>query len=194
MAKVIKVYKESFPPLRFIGKRYLDSDRGPDGGFANVWDQWFEHGDFKVLEELRRSTPGRGPGGAVTEDELSHVAYMGFVDGVFEYWVGMLFPAGTEVPEGYAFVDVHAGDVGICWIHGRDDTGELYGPKAFEMCLAEIEKAGWQMADDGWCYERYHPSRFRTEDADGNVILDFGIELKGRKTELTLDGGLNGRI
>lgn len=194
MAKVIKVYKESFPSLRLIGKRYTDSDRGPDGGFSNVWEKWSENDDFKVLEQLRHAAPGRGPEGSVTEDELSHVAYMRFVDGVFEYWVGMLFPAGTDVPAGYSFVDVRAADVGICYIHGRDDTGELYGPEAFQMCLAEIQKAGWDMADDAWCFERYHPKRFRTEDADGNVVVDFGIELKGRKTELTLGSGPNGRI
>lgn len=180
MANIIKVYKETVPPLRLIGKRYTDSDRGHDGGFANVWDRWHENGDFEVLEQLGAAAwEGDGPEGSATKDAQSYVAYMGFVDGIFEYWVGMLFPEGTPVPDGYMYVDIRAADVGVCWIHGRDDTGELYGPAAFEMCLAEIERAGWRMADDAWCFERYHPSRFRTADEDGNVILDFGIELRG---------------
>lgn len=178
MAKVIKVYKESSAPLRLIGKRYTDSDRGPDGGFANVWDRWFENGDFEVLEQLSEAPEGSGLEGSQNGDEQSYVAYMRFVGDTFEYWVGMLFPEETPVPDGCMSVDIRAADVGICWIHGRDDTGELYGPKAFEMCLAEIERAGWQMADDAWCFERYHPSRFRTPDEADNVILDFGIELK----------------
>ena len=179
MAEVIEVYKESFPALRLIGKRYTDEDRGPEGGFADVWKRWFANNDFDVLEQLRRAVPGRGPDGSVTEDELSHVAYMRFVDGVFEYWVGMLFPEGTEVPEGYSYVDVLPADVGICFLRGRDETGELYGPEAFELCLAAIQKRGWHMAEGGWCFGQCHPSRFDTEDEDGNVILDFGIELKG---------------
>lgn len=168
VAQIIKVYKESLPTLQLIGRRYVDADRGPDGGYSHVWDRWFEDGDFDVLEQLS----------GASEDGHTYVAYMRFAAGVFEYWVGMLFPEETAVPEGYASVRIHGADMGVCWIHGRDDTGELYGPTAFEMCLAEIEKAGWQMADGAWCFERYHPVRFRTPDEAGNVILDFGIELK----------------
>lgn len=168
MARIVNVYKESHPTVRLIGRRYTDGDRGPDGGFAHVWDRWFENGDFNVLEQLS----------STSADGHTQVAYMRFVDGVFEYWIGMLFPKETAVPDGYASVLIHAADFGICWIHGRDDTGELYGPEAFEMCLAEIEMAGWGMADEAWCFERYHPVRFRTPDEAGNVIVDFGIQLK----------------
>lgn len=178
MAKVVNVYKNRFPALSLVGKRYTDDDRGPDGGFGHVWEDWHETGKFDVLERLRGATEGRGPTGTATEDERSHVAYMRFKDGIFEYWIGMLFPQGTPAPDGYMSVAIRAADIGICWIHGRDDTGELYGPKAFEMCLAAIENAGWKMADEPWCFERYHPYRFRTADERGNVILDFGIELR----------------
>lgn len=179
MAKVIKVYKESLPALRLIGRRYSDNDRGPDGGFSNVWDQWFEKDDFEVLKHLRTPSAGGGLTSLDAEDGRSHVAYMRLVDHIFEYWVGMLFPVGTPVPDGYTSVDIRAADVGICWLQGSPSSGELYGPKAFQQCLEAIEEAGWQMADGGWCFERYHPSRFDTKDEDGNVILDFGIELKG---------------
>lgn len=35
MVEIIKVYKESLPSLRLIGKRYTNNDRGIDGGFGN---------------------------------------------------------------------------------------------------------------------------------------------------------------
>jgi hypothetical protein len=50
-AKVIKAFKESFPPLRLIGRRYTDADRGPDGGFSQKWGEWFERGWFQPLEQ-----------------------------------------------------------------------------------------------------------------------------------------------
>ncbi|HBT16022.1 MAG TPA: AraC family transcriptional regulator, partial [Firmicutes bacterium] len=36
MVEIIKVYRESLPALRLIGKRYTDSDRGIDGGFGKT--------------------------------------------------------------------------------------------------------------------------------------------------------------
>ena len=54
MVEIIKVYRESLPALRLIGKRYTDSDRGIDGGFGKKWSEWFEKGYFKPLEELGR--------------------------------------------------------------------------------------------------------------------------------------------
>ena len=34
--KVSRIYKEQFPALRFIGKRYTNEDR-TDGGFGKQW-------------------------------------------------------------------------------------------------------------------------------------------------------------
>lgn len=177
MAKVVKAYKEHHPPRTLIGKRYMDSDRGPDGSFSNVWNQWFANGDFEVLKQIDAEWQ-YGTEENEIAGEPTYVAYMRFVDDTFEYWVGMLFPEGIPVPDGYMSVDLGATNFGICWIHGHDETGELYGPDAFEMCLGEIRKLGGEMADNGWCFERYHPFRFRTPDEAGKVILDFGIELK----------------
>lgn len=168
MAKVIKVSKESFPPIRLIGKRYTDIDRGRDGGFSQKWGEWFEQGYFRPLEQL-----GTAP--------ASGDAYIGCMRcvGEFEYWIGMFFPEGTPVPDGYMFVDIPAGDVGICWIYGRQDTGELYGQEAHEMCVARIKEAGWSIADNPWFFELYNCPRFTTPDEEGNVILDYGMYLQG---------------
>ncbi|MGN6714677.1 hypothetical protein [Anaerocolumna jejuensis] len=42
MAEIIKVYKEHLPAVRFIGKRYTNTDRCKDGGFGYKWEEWFE--------------------------------------------------------------------------------------------------------------------------------------------------------
>jgi hypothetical protein len=39
MAEIIKVFRESLPNIRIIGKRYTDIDRGPLGGFGLRWDE-----------------------------------------------------------------------------------------------------------------------------------------------------------
>ena len=31
----------------------------------------------------------------------------------------------TQVPEGYDYVDIPAGDIAVCLLKGREDTGEL---------------------------------------------------------------------
>jgi len=38
----------------------------------------------------------------------------------------MFFPAGTPAPEGYAYTDIPEGDIGTCYIYGREDIFVTY--------------------------------------------------------------------
>jgi predicted transcriptional regulator YdeE len=167
MVEIVKVYKESLPNLRLIGKRYTDNDRGVDGGYGNKWGEWFEKGYFSQLEEL----------GSLPENEGAYVGSMRCA-GEFEYWIGMFFAEGTPVPEGFMHVDIPRGELGICWIYGREDNGEIYGMEPHNMCVAKLNEAGWQMSEDTWFFERYQCPRFTTPDESGKVILDYCIYLK----------------
>jgi hypothetical protein len=169
MVEVIKVYKESFPSLRLIGRRYIDSDRGAEGSFGSKWGEWFEKGYFKPLEELR----------SLPENEGAYVGCMRCTD-EFEYWIGMFFPEDTPIPNGYMYIDIPTGDVGTCWIYGREDNGEIYGQVPHNMCMSKVIEAGWQFSEDTWFFERYNCPRFTTPDENGNVILDYCIYLKIR--------------
>ncbi|HHT28018.1 MAG TPA: GyrI-like domain-containing protein [Firmicutes bacterium] len=166
MVEIVKVYKESYPALRLIGKRYTNSDRGPGGGYGHKWGEWHQQGYFAVLEQL---------GGAPEHGD----AYVGCMRsaGEFEYWIGMFFPAGTPVPPEFMHVDIPAGDAGICWVYGREDNGELYGPTVHDLCRTKILEAGWQIARDAWVFERYNCPRFTSPDDQGKVILDYGVYL-----------------
>lgn len=167
MAEIIKVYRESLPVLRLIGKRYTDEDRGPDGGFSRKWGEWLEHGYFSSLEAM----------GSLPQSEGAYLGFMRCQAG-FEYWIGMFFPKDTPVPDGYQYLDIAQGDIGTCWIYGREDTGELYGQKAHDMCISKIEENGWYISENPWFLERYNCPRFTTPDDQGKVILDYCVLLR----------------
>lgn len=50
MVEIINVYRQSIPAMRFIGKKYGDSDR-VDGGFGAKWGEWFGNGWFTAIEK-----------------------------------------------------------------------------------------------------------------------------------------------
>lgn len=96
----------------------------------------------------------------------------------FEYWIGMLFPTNTAAPDGYQYEDLAEGDVGVCWLYGNADNGELYGMDPHNVCMAKIAEQGWQQRANAWFFERYHHPRFTTPDEKGNVVLDYGVYVK----------------
>ncbi|WP_339293277.1 AraC family transcriptional regulator [Paenibacillus sp. FSL W8-0187] len=167
-AEVTKVYKEHSPSARLIGKRYSDEHRNAAGSFVDRWDEWSANGWFEEIGKL----------GALPESEGSSYGIMRMSGNQFEYWIGMLFPEHTEVPVGFDYADLAEGDVGICWLYGNRDNGELFGMEPHNACMAKIAEQGWILDDNPWFFERYHDIRFMTPDEQGNVILDYGVYVK----------------
>jgi len=182
--EIIKTYKERFPSLRLIGKRYTDDDR-VDGSFGAKWGEWHQKGWFGELESAANPAEGEyGYLGLMTfrtdHQELSPE------ENGFIYWIGIFFPPETPVPNGFDYLDLPESDVGINWIYGNGENGEIYG--------AEPHSAAYQkLCDNGWgelgqnaggeklivFFENYTCPRFTTPDDQGNVILDYGFYLKG---------------
>jgi hypothetical protein len=172
VAEIIKVYKEHFPALRLIGKCYTNADRV--GGFGHKWAEWFQNGWFGELEKLGDASNMDG-------------SYLGFMrcdcsdaDNTFEYWIGMFFPSNTPVPEGYGFIDLDEGSIGICWIKGKEEDGSIYC--MHDECIAKFKEnhMGIFRSDNEkriCFFERYHCPRFTEKDEQGCVILDYGIYL-----------------
>ena len=44
----VKTYKEHYPKLRFIGRKYTNADRGSDG-FGKQWKEWMNDGIYEKL-------------------------------------------------------------------------------------------------------------------------------------------------
>ena len=91
----------------------------------------------------------------------------------FEYWIGMLIAPQAEIPEGFEAVEIPAGELGVCYVYGKDETGELFGMDVHQACVRSWEEKGWKVSADGWYLERYNCPRYTTPDEKGNVILDY---------------------
>ena len=137
--KIISTSRQPVPALRFIGKKYSDADR-VDGLFSAKWDDWFENDWFSQLEAL-------GP----LDGWADYMGLMGHEDGEFKYWIGMFLPADTPVPDGFGHMDYPACNLGVCRLHGREDS--IYGNEP--MCCDRLQQEGDVMLDQEFiCFER----------------------------------------
>ncbi len=163
MVNVKEVLRESLPEVKLIGLRYTDADRDEHGSYGEKWDEWFQTGRFEAL---------KGDGGlkGVSDD---FVGAMRMGEQGFEYWIGILMAPNDPVPEGMQAVAIPAGDLGVCYVYGRDNTPEIYGMEVHEACMARFADRGWRVKENGWFIERYNCPRFTTPDEKGNVILDY---------------------
>ena len=171
--EVKKVYKEHFPALRLIGRRYTNDDRS-DGGFGKQWGEWMNGDMFTAMKQAVAVAP-------FSEDTLGLMTMRGDMTD-FTYWIGLFFPAGTN-PAGYDYLDLPESDIGVGWVYGNLENGEIFGGPPHEAVCKKLEEgnigkfrndiAG--QGSDTYCFfERYNCPRFTEKDANGNVILDYG--------------------
>jgi len=162
------VHKESFSAQRLIGRRHTNADR-VDGGYGARWKECFSSGFFTRLEAVAQPWAVNAPVGFMRCDGNER----------FEYWIGRLFPADTEVPEGYDYLDLPASDVGVVWLRGKEKDG-IYGQH--ERCEQAMLKQGWEFFIDPQgnklFFERYFPDRFDRLDSKKRIILDYGFYIK----------------
>jgi len=173
--EVTRIYREHFPALRLIGKRYTNDDRDESGGFGKQWKEWME-GDLFTAMKRAVAVP------AYDEDTLGLMTMRGDMTG-FTYWIGLFFPEGAAAPEGYDCLDLPESDIGVGWVRGNGDSGEIFGGPPHEAVCKRMdeENIGKFRNDiagpdsDTYCFfERYNTGRFSVKDADGNVTLDYG--------------------
>ena len=157
--KLLDVTVESCPAARLIGKRYE--------GIPN-WGEWWENDWFSVLE----------PTPALPFNGDAYLGAVRVVDGRPERWIGMLFPAGTDVPEGFASVEIPPLSYAVCYMQGPEGSGDFFALDTHSMCLQALTARSLQRKEDHWCLERYNCPRWTTPDASGNVILDYAISIE----------------
>ena len=157
--KIVGLKQESCPAARLIGKKY---ENNPN------WGEWWENNWFATLEKMP-ALPMNGD---------AYIGAVHIVDGMPEFWIGMFFSVDTEVPEGFECVDIEPMKYVVCYLQDKEGSGEFYTMDTHNMCLQALKAHHMKRKEDDWCFERYNCPRFTTPDAEGNVILDYGIAIE----------------
>lgn len=153
--QIIDIQKECWPQCLLIGKRGTD------------WNSWHENNWFAPLEAL---TP-------LPQNGDAFIGAVHIVNGAPERWIGMFFPVGTPVPEGYESITIPAKDYAVCYLRDREGSSDFFAYATHEQCLSALRQRGYTRSEDDWCFERYACPRFSTPDEEGMVVLDYGIAI-----------------
>ena len=163
MAEIIKVFKEHMPELKLIGKRYGDKDRDRYGSYSEKWQEWFQRGYFNDLKQC----------GGIERISDDYVGMMRLSEDGVEYWIGVLMSPEDTAPEGFESVLVAEGDLGVCYVYGKENSGELFGMDVHNDCMKKFAEQGWKVKPSAWFVERYNCPRYTVADQAGTVILDY---------------------
>lgn len=169
MAEIKRVYRQSMPAMKLVGRCYREEDR-VNGTFADQWGQWFQN---NLFAPLKLSQTGDEP----FEDCDAFIGLCRLKEGEpFQYWIGVFMPLEAPVPEGYDSVITDAGDIAVCWIYGKEP--DIYS----HCCMDRLREEGFEWIADKagvkWCFERYNCPRYTAPDEKGNVILDMCFYVK----------------
>ncbi len=161
MAEIIKVFKENIPNLRFIGKKY--------DNFGH-WGEWWQNGWFDLLESTMGGTE------KITSFWENGGGYIGVErqadEQPFEYYIGMLTPENTPIPDGFVSIDFKDLSLGTCWIYGKES--EVHDTSACRQKLTDSGMTIWQDKDGAvWSFENCLCPRYTTPDEKGYIILDY---------------------
>ena len=161
MAEIIKVFRENIPTMRFIGKKY--------DNFGH-WGEWWQNGWFDLLEQAMGGTDKIL---SIWENGGGYIGVERRAEGEpFEYYIGMLTPENTPVPDGFVSIDFKDLSLGTCWIYGKEN--EVHDTSACKQKLAENGMEIWQDQNGAvWSFENCLCPRYTTPDENGNVILDY---------------------
>jgi predicted transcriptional regulator YdeE len=154
--EITKVYTETLPALRFIGKQCLCEPKD----FGKKWDEGLENGWFEQLEKL---------GVAPENGDMYLGATLGDT-----YWIGLLFPTGTQVPKGFEYVDNSETKYAIFRFEGKKDK-ELLSEDGITLIYDEMKKHNMVPDIYGLCIERYNKP---ISNKDSKILLDCLHKIK----------------
>lgn len=154
--KIVDIQQEMWPGCVLIGKR------------GTNWGEWWSNGWFEPLEKQP----------VLPENGDAYIGAVRIVDGAPERWIGMFFPEGTAVPEGYEAVAIPATKYAVCYLQAKEGSGDFYTMETHQACLDALAERGYTRSEGDWCFERCNCPRYTTPDENGNVVLDYGIAIE----------------
>lgn len=155
-AEIVEIKVESWPACLLIGKR------------GTNWGEWWGNDWFSPLE--------KNP--ALPQNGDAYIGAVRITNGAPERWIGMYFPEGTPVPEGYGAASIPAMRYAVCYLRAQEGSGDFYTQETHSRCLAALKEQGLVRREDDWCFERCNCPRFTTPDDQGRVVLDYGIAIE----------------
>ena len=154
--KIVDIQQEMWPGCVLIGKR------------GTNWGEWWSTGWFEPLEQQP----------VLPENGDAYIGAVRIVNGAPERWIGMFFPEGTAVPEGYEAVAIPATKYAVCYLQAKEGSGDFYTMETHQACLDALAERGYTRSEGDWCFERSNCPRYTTPDENGNVVLDYGIAIE----------------
>ncbi|MCL2351359.1 MAG: GyrI-like domain-containing protein [Firmicutes bacterium] len=157
---IVKVHTVDLPALRLIGKQCNCEIHK----FVEDWAEWIGNGWFDQLEKL----------GAAPENGDR---YLGVTDNNGGYWIGLLFPPGTPVPDGFEHTELPSARYAFLQFEGKKDK-ELLGVDGINLIVEEMRKRSLTPVPlwSGWCIERYN--RPVSSDKNVKILLECLYEMQ----------------
>jgi len=160
LSGIRKIFRQSLPALRFIGKKYIVNPE--PGEILNLLDNWqLENMFYNIEKQADIDYKAFYEGGD---------AYISLVkknnNGLFEHWMGMFLPQGTEIPQGYDMIDFPETAIGVCRVYGKRNEIINYETECRSIFAGEYP--------NNQCYfRRFNWHRFFEEDIYGKRLLDY---------------------
>lgn len=158
--RILNVTKEDGHAVRLIGKRY-----NGNAHFRTKWREWHENGWFAALEKM----------GSHYKNDKAYIGAKRIVNGMLEYWIGMLFLPETDVPDDFEFIDIDAADYAVFRLNGK--ATEVTTFETHCRCLDKLSQYGLTRDEDHWCFERHSSTDFCILEVDRKVIIDYCVSI-----------------
>lgn len=178
MATLIEFEVMEFPAARVIGRQVTVSMKeGAANPVPAMWTAMTEEGTLAFLKEsLGRLTP-----------EPDMVGWMGDYNpetNEFIYIAGVLSTPDAPVPAGFYHRDIQPCSMGVGWIQGSDDGGDLY-QGAHDHTAKAMRENGYEYyyPAGGFEMEYYSHVRFVLPMERGEKTLVMGYYSPCRKME-----------
>jgi len=156
------IYKQKLPALRFIGKKYNEPPCPKN--VLYLLDNCQINGLFNDIEK-QSSIDYK----TFYEGADAYISLVRKKDELFEHWMGMFLPKGTECPQGYEALDFPKMTIAVCRAYGTRDEVVNFEKEAEK----KLKEEGFTPDNSGIYFWRFNWRGFYNEDIYGKCLLDY---------------------
>ena len=166
MSELINFEVKPFAAARVIGRQAIcPLNEGEYNPVPTMWESMKQDGSLDFLKNLPdRATP-----------EPDTVGWMGEYNpesNSFIYIAGVLTKPAASVPEGFVYRDLPECQMGIAWVQGTGENGDVYSG-AHNHCAKAVQDNGYEYdySAGGFEMEYYSHARFVVPFENGEILL-----------------------